>query len=195
VEIGAAAGLVTCLDRYSYDYGHGVLGGGRLTLACENRGGFAVPDAVPTFATRVGLDLAPVDIADPEAVAWLEALVWPEHSERLERLRAAIAVRRETPVTMIAGDALTELASVVEGLPPGPVVIQHTVALYQMDAEWHRALDDAVVGVAKTRPVARVAFEPRADSLFPVVTTALAATGAPAVAVGHHHGAWVDRAP
>lgn len=192
VEIGAAAGLVTCLDRYAYDYGGGAVGRSSLTLACENRGGFAVPDAVPTFASRTGLDLAPVDVDDAGSVAWLEALVWPEHAERLERLRAAIAIRRSTPVTMIAGDALTELAGVIDALPPGPVLIQHTVALYQMDAGWHRALDEVVLDVAGRRDVARVSFEPSPDSLFPLIRTALAVSDAPAVAVGHHHGAWLD---
>jgi hypothetical protein len=193
VEIGAAAGLVTCLDRYAYDYGQGVIGDSTLTLTCENRGGFAVPDAVPGFASRTGLDLAPVDVDDPDAVAWLEALVWPEHAERLERLRAAIAIRRETPLTMIAGDALTELSAVVSALPPGPVLIQHTVALYQMDAAWHRDLDDVVLDIARNRDIARVSFEPSAESLYPLIRTALATTDAPAVGVGHHHGAWVDR--
>src|SRR6187431_1244321 len=32
VEIGAAAGLVTCLDRFAYDYGQGVIGDSTLTL-------------------------------------------------------------------------------------------------------------------------------------------------------------------
>lgn len=193
VEIGAAAGLVTCLDRYSYDYGDGVIGDGSLTVTCENRGGFAMPNAVPGFASRTGVDLAPVDVDDPDAVAWLEALVWPEHAERLERLRAAIAIRRETHVEMIAGDALTALPDVVAGLPPGPVLIQHTIALYQMDAAWHRDLDDVILAIADSRDLARVSFEPSARSLFPLIRTALATSDAPAVAVGHHHGAWVDR--
>jgi len=202
VEIGASAGLVTCLDRYAYDYGDGVIraagngagsAGGELVFTCENRGGFAVPGTVPTFATRTGLDLAPVDIDDEDQRAWLEALVWPEHTERLARFRTAIAVRRATPVTLVAGDALTELPRVIASLPPGPVLLFHTVALYQMSAPWHRELDNVVAGLSRERPLARVAFEPRAGFTHSVITTALAFADAPAVGVGHHHGEWVDR--
>ncbi|MES1171105.1 MAG: DUF2332 family protein, partial [Actinomycetota bacterium] len=80
IDIGASAGLVTCLDRYAYDYGAGTIGDSPLVLSCENRGGFRAPDAVPTFASRTALDLAPVSIDDPDQVAWLDALIWPEHA-------------------------------------------------------------------------------------------------------------------
>ena len=95
--------------------------------------------------------------------------------------------------TGMRAQARIVLRAVVEALPPGPVVIQHTVALYQMNAAWHRKLDRVIVDLARTRSVSRVAFEPHAGSLFPVITTELELTDAPAVAVGHHHGAWVDR--
>jgi hypothetical protein len=193
VEIGASAGLVTCLDEYAYDYGAGAIGESALTLACENRGGFPLPDAVPTFASRTAVDLAPVDPGDPDAVAWLEALIWPEHTERRERFRAAMEIRRRTDVTMIAGDALRELPVVIEALPPGPVVVWHTIALYQMDAEWHSRLDGVMRRIAGSRPVERISFEPAPGSTLPVIRTALAMSDAPVVGVGHPHGEWLAR--
>lgn len=196
IDIGASAGLNLCLDRFAYDYGEGRIGDGRLTLTCENRGGFALPDAVPTFASRIGLDLAPVSVADPLSVAWLEALVWPEHSERLERLRAAIAIRRETPVTMVAGDALETLPDVVDGLPRGePVLLFHTIALYQLPQEAQERLDDVVASLAASRPLARVSFEPRRGAPSPLVHVGVRPYAGPAVASGHAHGAWLDCPP
>ena len=192
IDIGASAGLNLCMDRYSYDFGAGVIGRGSLTLACENRGGFAVPRDVPTFASRTGLDLHPVDLDDPERVAWLEALVWPEHVERLERLRAAIAVRRETDVTMVEGDAADTLREVVAGLPAGPVVLWHTIATYQLSEERHAALDAAVADVARHRTVARVSFEPRRHATHPGIVVSLRPRGVPPVAMGHAHGGWID---
>jgi len=194
IDIGASAGLNLCLDHFSYDYGDGVIGDGALTLACENRGGFALPDAVPTFATRTGLDLAPVDIDDPTAVAWLEALVWPEHRERLQRLRDAVAIRRETPVAMVAGDALETLPDVVRALPDGPVLLFHTIALYQLPAEAQARLDDLIVELATSRPLARISFEPRPGSVSPLVHAGVRPYESPALASGHHHGAWIDTA-
>ena len=194
IDIGASAGLVTCLDRFAYDYGEGVIGESSLVLTCENRGGFDMPDAVPAFASRTGLDLAPVDVDDPLQVAWLEALIWPEHTERLARFREALAIRRDTEVSMIAGDAAQTLAQASAAHPDGALVLWHTIALYQMPPDRLDALDDAIAELAATRPVARVSFEPPAGR-DPDIRVALNPRGAPAVAVGHPHGAWLDRAP
>ena len=45
---------------------------------------------------RAGLDLNPLDVTDPADVAWLEALIWPEHAHRRDRLRAAVRSPRPT---------------------------------------------------------------------------------------------------
>jgi len=193
IDIGASTGLNLCMDKYSYDYGSGVIGRDPLTLSCENRGGFATPGAVPAFASRTGLDLHPVDVDDEARVAWLEALVWPEHLERLERLRAAIAIRRTTEVTMVRGDATLTLPEVVAGLAPGPIVLWHTIATYQFSEDQHDSLDAAVAFIAQSREVARVAFEPRRNATHPGITVSLSPRSASPVAIGHSHGAWIDR--
>jgi len=192
IDIGASAGLVTCLDQYAYDYGAGTIGESALVLTCQNRGGFDLPDAVPAVASRTALDLAPVDIGDAGQVAWLEALIWPEHTERRERFRAALAVRRATPVNVVAGDAVATLPEVVAALAPGPVVICHTIALYQMPAAHHDQLDAVIEQLATQRQLARVSFEPP-PGRDPVVRVALRPRTATPVALAHPHGAWLDR--
>lgn len=193
VDVGASAGLNLCLDQFAYDYSGVRLGRSSLTLECENRGGFPVPDAVPTFASRTGLDLAPVDAADPDAVAWLEALVWPEHNGRLERLRSAIEIRRRTPVTMVAGDAVETLTQVEATMGAGVLLLWHTVALYQLTAQQNAAFDDVVADIATRRRVIRIAYELPSTSSFPEVRIGLRPEREAPIAVGHPHGAWIDR--
>jgi hypothetical protein len=91
VEIGASAGLNLLWDRYGYDYGDERRCGDAnspVQLACSIHGGLhpPLPAALPTVATRVGLDLHPLDVRDPDAALWLRALVWPDEVGRAELL-------------------------------------------------------------------------------------------------------------
>ena len=198
IDLGASAGLNLLLDRFAYRYrrasGDSRIGRGGVEIECEDRGGFDLPSRLPTLATRTGIDLSPVDATDPDAAAWLEALVWPEHMDRLDRLRAAIAARREVEVSMVAGDAATALADVMAALPPGPLVVWHTIALYQADASARRDIDAAVEEAARHRDVTRVGFEPVADAAHPVVRVGASFEHAATVATAHPHGRWIDRA-
>ncbi|SEJ59580.1 DUF2332 domain-containing protein [Demequina mangrovi] len=191
IEAGAAAGLLLGLDALAYRYGATRLGEGPIEVAADLRGGLAVPSRVPRFATRTGLDLAPVDVDDPDAVAWLEALVWPEHQDRRARLRDAVALRRSLEVRMVAGDAAATLPRVAEELPDGPIVLWHSIALYQLDDDALDAFDAAVEEVAARRPLVRVAFEPALGGNADVRIGLRPRDVAP-VATAHAHGAWID---
>ncbi|MFW2512543.1 DUF2332 domain-containing protein [Demequina sp. SO4-13] len=197
IDIGASAGLNLCLDRFAYRYsGSGRdahLGSGELVLECENRGGFGLPAAPPRLASRTGIDLDPIDATDAQQSAWLEALVWPEHEDRLARLRKAIAVRRAVPVRMVAGDAATVLADVERALPPGPLAVWHTVALYQADAGARADIDAAVEDAARRRDVTRVGCEPVDGSLHPEIHVGSSFDFGETVAIAHAHGRWIDR--
>lgn len=198
VDLGASAGVNLCLDQFAYHYRGDEdvrIGQSELVLDCENRGHFSLPATVPTLATRTGIDLHPVDARDPDRAAWLEALVWPEHEDRLLRLRRALALRREIPVTMVAGDAATRLADVERGLPPGPLLVWHTIALYQADAQALADIDAAVEDAAGRREVHRVGFEPIAGSVHPVVRVGPSFEHGDTVAAAHSHGSWIDRPP
>jgi hypothetical protein len=93
-EVGAAAGLCLLPDRYRYDYGGHLVGpvDSPVTFPCEPRGSVPVPEGVPEVAWRLGVDLNPLDVTDPDTGRWLAALVWAGDPEREERLRAAIRV-------------------------------------------------------------------------------------------------------
>ena len=55
------------------------------------------PHRLPEVAWRGGIDLNPLDVRRTDDVAWLDALVWPEHDDRRERLRAAAAIAAVRP--------------------------------------------------------------------------------------------------
>ena len=136
LEVGASAGLCLLLDRYAYDYGgHHVAPAQRSdvtppTFACRAGPGTPLPARVPEVAWRAGLDLEPIDVADPEQVAWLEALVWPGEGDRLTLLRQALAVARADPPRVLRGDLRRDLPALAAEAPAGAtLVVFHTAVL------------------------------------------------------------------
>ena len=94
LEVGSSAGLCLLPDHYGYDYSGVRVGDGPPVLRCRPAGDVPIPAALPEIAWRAGLDLNPLDIDDPEAVRWLELLIWPGLEFRLETLHGALAVAR-----------------------------------------------------------------------------------------------------
>jgi hypothetical protein len=136
IEVGASAGLTLLYDAWRYRY----VGDGRdvwlgpadspVTLTCTVAGPVPLPAAVPTIVWRAGLDLNPLDPADPATVRWLGCLVWPEHTDRAGRLSAALAVASARAPSVRRGDAVDDLAALVAQAPEGAtVVVQHSATL------------------------------------------------------------------
>lgn len=122
-EIGASAGLLLRFDRYGYRYGDGPPAGAiasELQLDVELRGGLHPPAAgePPPVVWRRGLDASPLDVGDPDAAAWLRALVWPEHEDRRLILDRALEIALTTPAPLVRGDAVDDLARLVVDVPP-----------------------------------------------------------------------------
>jgi hypothetical protein len=154
LEVGAAAGLCLLPDRYAYDYGGGHLVPPVLrvaaeppTFACRAGSSTPLPDRGVEVAWRAGLDLAPIDVHDPEQVAWLETLVWPGEGSRLELLRSAIEVARADPPRVVRGDLLHDLAALAAEAPAGAtLVVFHTAVLAYVAERSDRAAFAAAVG-------------------------------------------------
>jgi hypothetical protein len=106
VEIGASAGLNLFWDNYRYEYERGseqdrVTAGdpaSPMRIPCAIRGAAAPLYPEDPFSKqvvrRVGIDLDPIGLDNPDDGAWLRALVWPEQRERALRLDHAIAIAR-----------------------------------------------------------------------------------------------------
>ncbi|MER7456894.1 DUF2332 domain-containing protein [Micromonospora sp. NPDC126480] len=144
LEIGASAGLCLYPDRYAYRYGSHVLGDGEPVLDCALTG-TTPPTQVPTVVWRAGLDLNPLDVTDPDDVAWLEALIWPEHAHRRARLRAAAAVVAADPPLLVRGDLLDDLPALAALAPPdATLVVFHSSVLYQVPTARRNAFVELV---------------------------------------------------
>jgi hypothetical protein len=132
IEVGASAGLCLLPDFYGYDYGRIRIDPPTMapTFRCRASPGTPLPQAVPRIVWRTGLDLGPVSLADRQQREWLEALVWPEHTARLERLRQAMAVAEAVKPRVVKGDLRHDLAALAAEAPPGAtLVVFHTAVL------------------------------------------------------------------
>ena len=115
---------------------------------------------MPEIAWRAGVDLAPLDVRDPDDVRWLEALLPPDRPARRARLRAAIGAVLADPPRVVAGDALGSLpvlaAEARAAAPHATLVVASLgTAVYLPPAD-RAALPDAVAALGAHL----VAFEP-----------------------------------
>ena len=174
LEVGAAAGLCLLPDAYAYDYdGHRVpptlfTSATPPTFFCRvNRA--PLPDRGLEIVWRAGLDLRPIDVKDPEQIAWLEALVWPDEGNRLELLRAALKVAHHYPVQVVQGDLGTDLPALVARMPEDATrVVFHTAVLGYLSSANERS---AFAQSVRDLEVVWVSNEPPA--LFPDMTQGL----------------------
>ncbi len=129
LEIGSSAGLNLLIDRYRFDLGGVGFGpaDSPVTIQPEWRG--SPPPAGPVaFASGRGGDIQPSDATDPTAAERLRGYVWADQPERLDRLTGAIAMLRDKPVDLVAGDAADWIgARLAESQPEGVTrVLMHS---------------------------------------------------------------------
>jgi hypothetical protein len=147
LEAGASAGLGLYPDRYAYRYGDHRLGDGEPVLDCALTG-IEPPVRRPEVVWRAGIDLNPLDVTDPADVAWLDALIWPEHDHRRDRLRAAAAIVAADPPRLVRGDLADEVAALAAEAPAeATLVVFHTSVLYQVPADRRTRFADIVAGL------------------------------------------------
>jgi hypothetical protein len=153
IELGAAAGLCLIPDRYSYAYSDGTVvhppdGPSDLVIECRVATG-SVPDGLagPQVVWRAGVDLNPLDPADPDTAAWLETLVWPEHEHRRRRLAAALRLASAAGIRIERGNLLGCLTGLVAQAPSGATpVVMHSAALAYLTVEERAEAAAAITG-------------------------------------------------
>lgn len=171
IEVGASAGLCLYPDRYRYRQNNGVILGpvdSPVLLNCTTTGPVELPVALPQVVWRAGIDLNPVDTTIDTELRWLESLVWPEQTERLDRLRSAVTVARTDPPILVSGDLLEILAAVVAQAPSSAtIVVFHSAVLSYLPEARRTEFAELV----RTLPVRWISNE--AAGVFPEIAARL----------------------
>ncbi|GAB2866190.1 DUF2332 domain-containing protein [Lentzea nigeriaca] len=169
VEAATTAGLLLGLDQYSYRYqtqeaGQLVAGPAKAALglhcALELAPGAVLPKLPKTVkvAAKAGIGVAPADLADEDAYAWLEACVWADQPERLRLFGVACGVLRKNPPRLVAGDPVADLAKATDSIDAPLVVISSgsgldlAPALSALDRPvWWAAHEDGELKLVRVR--------------------------------------------
>ncbi len=201
LELGASAGLCLYPDRYSYRYGdgawlHPATGPSSVALETRTRAAPPLPAALPTIVWRAGIDLDPLDVRDPDAVRWLETLVWPEQTARLQRIRAAIGLAREDPPHLVRGNAIDELGPLAAAAPRDAtlVIVTSAVLVYLPYLERMRLVEQVRALDARWVSLDAVGVLPEVDAQLPDAAPrdfTLSSDGIALARVGPH-GQFVD---
>lgn len=161
-ELGASAGLNLMLDRYALAVKGAVHGpaDSPVRFAPDWTGPIPVPRRI-TVAGRAGVDLHPLDTADPATRLRLLAYLWPDQPDRRHLTEAAIAI---TPPVPDAGDATAWLKARLAERHPGHVhVVYNTVAWQYFPPETQAAcratLEAAGAAATPDAPLAHIAME------------------------------------
>lgn len=164
IEIGCSAGLLLGWDRYGYRYDDVQVGNGQSTvqLRTTRRGARAMPlgDGIPQVQGRVGIDINPIDLTDPDEADWIDALIWPELAERRALLQNAVEMLQAYPVELVQGDGIAQVGKLAARFERDvPLVVFHSIALYQVSAEKRQEFLINVGEIARVREVVCISAE------------------------------------
>jgi hypothetical protein len=165
-EIGASAGLNLRADWYRYIFDSSAWGDLESPVVLDPAWSGAVPPWHHTVEVieRVGCDVAPIDPTTPEGQLTLLSYVWPDHTERFVRLRAALGVATRVPVQLVDSTA-GEFVSRLRLQLGTTTVLWHSVVLQylhaeersQLSADLHRLHSSA----SPEAPFVQLSFEPQ----------------------------------
>ena len=201
LELGASAGLNQLWDQRRYRLGElGEWGppAARVRLDIEWRGGPPSLAANVRVEGRAACDRKPVDLADPVQRRRLRAYIWPDQTDRLERLDAAIAETLAAGIAVEAQDAFVWARREARPRPGVAVVVFHSAFFGYMPAENQAALveflADAGSHADPTAPLAWLRMEPPTDNpaMMELRLTLWPGGEDRRLATAHPHGAWIE---
>jgi len=111
IDVGASIGLHLWWDMYSYHYPELIISGDKkeasLIIKPKYFGKWPgnLSAHIPRVLHRQGIELDLLDINNPDDELWLEALIWPEHPNRLERFKKALEYAKKNRPPVEQGNA------------------------------------------------------------------------------------------
>jgi hypothetical protein len=200
LEVGASAGLNLMWDRFAYRYGERFVGDRQapFVVDAEWRGPWCGVEALPRVASRRGCDRAPFDLQAPGAADRLIAYVWPEQTERLARITAAIALAQREKPPLEKADAGDWLERNLARPAPGvATIVAHTIVSQyftkETRAKVHGLIASAGARATAAAPFAWLSLEQYATDQLPEVRLTMWPEGEmKKIALAHPHGAWIE---
>ncbi|MGE5280976.1 MAG: DUF2332 domain-containing protein [Chloroflexota bacterium] len=171
LEVGASSGLNLRWDRFRYEADGFAWGPPespvKLVFGLEGNAPPALPTAVEV-TSRTGCDATPIDPTTPAGELTLLTYIWPDQTDRIARMRAALEVAREVPASLDREPAATWAERMLAEPAPGQAtVIYHSiVSQYLSDAERAALFDgirEAGERATANAPLAWLRMEPNDD--------------------------------
>jgi hypothetical protein len=171
LEIGASAGLNLMPDRYCYLVSGDPLGDPSSPVRFEEPWqpgpeiDLVAAAAELEIVARAGCDRHPLDPSDEDDQLTLMSYIWPDETDRIGRMRAALLLASESSVPVIEQPASEWLpaALAAAGEDELTVIWQSVVRQYIDEHEW-QSIEEAVRATAQT-PLVWLAMEPGDDHL------------------------------
>jgi len=164
VELGPSGGLNLYWDRYAYRYGDERWGdpGAGLELSGSAEGG-PPRDLLRKeveVGRRIGIDRRPVDVTTDHGARLLEAFVWADQTDRLDRVRRAIEIARQDPPRLLDGDYVEVLpALLAERDLDILTVVYHSVSTVYLHQEERDRLEEILAAEGHRGSLARISYE------------------------------------
>lgn len=200
LEIGSSAGANTMIERYAFDLAGVRTGPAASPVLIRPDWQGPPPPAAPVEIVSIrGCDVAPIDLAGPEAVMRLKAYVWAEMTERLTRLDAISALASEAPPRIDRADAADWVeARLAEPQAEGTTRVLYHSIVWQYLPKQGRARIEAAMARAGAkadddRRLAWLALETNRATFRHELRVRYWPGGDESVLLGeaHAHGAWV----
>lgn len=174
MELGASAGLNMNWDRFRYRFGEGdrAVEWGDPASGVDLYGdwqGEAPPLRDVQIVERLACDQSPIDVSDPDRALRLQSYIWVGQDLRMERLRAAIAVKQQTGGAPEPADAADWVERHLHPKPGVATVVYHSSFITYPPPETQARIRAAIfaAGAQATAdaPVAWLSKEPDLDNL------------------------------
>lgn len=168
IEVGASAGLNLLFDRYAYRVGKHIFGDveSPVKVTADLRGDRELGPAsmIPSVASRLGLDLNPLQTSHPRDREWLRALVWPDEHERLQLLDSALSIATNSTIAVRPLDVTTVNTPIDLGLPDEETrVLFHSATRMHVPPELQDRFDKGVDFLGSGGPAYLITMEATGD--------------------------------